>query len=62
MRPNPGHCPVDARGKRVRVRLANGEIGRADPHPMSPPGWAADTCSWRRDAHPFSIVEYEVIA
>lgn len=61
-RPNPGRCPADAKGKRVNVRLRNGSIGRCDDNPMSPAGWAADTCSWVLDEHPFAIVEYEVVA
>jgi len=64
--PNPGHCPDFARGKRVRVVLANGQ--RYGDHPVNavvPAGWAADGsngCRWSRSGHPFDIAEYEVIA
>ena len=64
MKPNPGHCPTEAIGKRVVVRLAHGGIGRADPNPTSPPGWAADGrtgCRWSKSGSPFDIAEYEVI-
>ena len=64
MKPNPGHLPEEAIGKRVRVRLSNGSIGASDPNPMSPPGWAADGrggCRWSRIGSPFDIVEYEVL-
>ena len=64
MKPNPGHCPAEAEGKRVIVRLAHGGIGKADPNPMSPPGWAADGrggCSWAITGSEFDIAEYEVI-
>lgn len=63
-RPNPGHVPADAIGKRVRVRLAHGGIGATDDNPMSPPGWAADgkgACSWEKRGTPFDIAEYEVL-
>ena len=29
MTPNPGHCPTEARGKRVRVKLRNGSTFEA---------------------------------
>lgn len=64
MRPNPGHLPEEAIGKRVRVRLANGELGRSDNNPMSPPGWAADGrggCRWSIEGQPHDIVEFEVL-
>lgn len=63
MTPNPGHCPEEAIGKRVRVRLADGEI--AKDVPGAPPGWAADGrngCTWLRRQFPFDIAEYEVIS
>jgi hypothetical protein len=53
-RPNPGYLPEDAIGKRVRVRLVNGQ-----QH-----DWPADGnggCSWAITAHPFDIAEYEVL-
>ncbi|WP_425230233.1 hypothetical protein [Sphingomonas sp.] len=65
MKANPGHCPAEAEGKRVRVRLAHGGIGDCDPNPMSPPGWAADGrngCRWSLTGSPYDIAEYEVIA
>lgn len=53
-RPNPGHLPEEAIGKRVRVRLVNGE-----QH-----DWPADGkggCSWAITGHPFDIAEFEVL-
>jgi hypothetical protein len=64
MKRNPGHLPIDAIGKRVRVQLSNGRIGRADDNPMSPPGWAADGkggCRWSRTGGSHDIDFYEVI-
>lgn len=64
MKPNPGHLPPEAIGKRVRVLLANGEPGRTDNNPMSPAGWAAEGrggCRWSIEGNPFDIAEYEVI-
>jgi hypothetical protein len=63
VKPNPGHCPEEAEGKRVRVRLADGSI--AADLPGAPPGWAADGrngCNWQRRGFPFDIAEYEVIS
>ncbi|SEM72891.1 hypothetical protein SAMN05192583_1015 [Sphingomonas gellani] len=56
MKPNPGHLPTDAMGKRVRGELENG---------MPFAGWPADgsgACNWRRTGHPFEIARYEVVA
>lgn len=64
MTPNPGFCPAEAEGKRVRVVLASGEAGRTDDNPMSPPGWAADGragCRWSITGSAFDIARYEVI-
>lgn len=64
MKPNPGHLPEEAIGKRVRVLLANGEPGRTDNNPMSPPDWAADGrggCRWSIEGHPHDIAEFEVL-
>lgn len=54
MKPNPGFCPLEAEGKRVRVKLANGHVGE----------WAADGrggCRWTIEGHEHDIAEYEVI-
>lgn len=61
MTPNPGYQPAESAGKRVRVKLANGEMGTVDPNPMSPPGWAADTTRWTLTGSPFDVADYEVI-
>lgn len=62
---NPGHCPREAKGKRVRVLLNHGEEARYDDNPMSPPGWAADGkggSKWDLDPdYPFAIKAYIVI-
>lgn len=58
MQPNPNarnnECPPDALGKRITVRLRNGELGR---------NWAADGkggCRWSQLGYDHDIVEYEV--
>ncbi|MDQ2762103.1 MAG: hypothetical protein M3Y22_00965 [Pseudomonadota bacterium] len=56
MKPNPGHCPPAAIGKRVRVRLANGNV--AGPWPADGKGGVR----WSRSGHPFDISEFEVVA
>ena len=64
MKPNPGHLPKEAEGKRVRVQLAHGGIGKCDDNPMSPPGWAADGkggCRWSITGSRFDIAAYEVL-
>ncbi|WP_173426238.1 hypothetical protein [Sphingomonas hengshuiensis] len=56
MKPNPGHLPAEAMGKRVNVRLANGSLRT---------GWPADgrgACRWTIEHSPFDIAEYEVAA
>lgn len=63
MTPNPGHCPEEAVGKRVRVRLADGSL--AKDIAGAPRGWAADGrngCTWAIRKFPFDIAEYEVIS
>lgn len=66
MKPNPGHCPDEAIGKRVIVRLVEGSVCGRDPvSPITPKGWAADGrhgCRWTITGHPFDIAEYEVIS
>lgn len=61
LRPNPGHCPPEAEGKRVRVVLNNGYDTASD----RPTGWPADGrdgCSWRRSSRdPWAIREWEPI-
>lgn len=62
MKANPGHLPEEAIGKRVIVKLANGDVcGREPVSPTAPRGWAADTARWTLTGHPFDIAEYEVI-
>ncbi len=65
MKPNPGHCPEEAIGKRVIVKLAKGHVEGTEPvTSTSPRGWAADGrhgCRWTRLGHPHDIAEYEVI-
>lgn len=55
MKLNPGHCPREAKGKRVRVILANGrEVAGS---------WPADGsggCRWSITGFDFDIAEYEV--
>lgn len=63
MKPNPGHLPDEAIGKRVRVRLADGSIPRDVKG--APRGWPADGrggCCWALRQFPFDIAEYEVIS
>lgn len=63
MKPNPGYCPEDAIGKRVRVQLRTGEVAKdvEGPYPL---GWAADGktgCKWAKTGSPFDILGYEVL-
>ena len=65
-KPNPGHCPREAKGKRVVVRLNNGNVcGEESVTPVTPPGWAADGklgCDWTIDRqYSFAIAEYYVL-
>lgn len=63
MKPNPGHLPKEAIGKRVRVRLADGSLPKDVAG--APPGWAADGpngCNWKHRNFPYDIAEYEVIS
>lgn len=58
MTPNPGYCPAEAEGKRVRVRLAS------DIEDTAPREWPADGklgCNWSIRGLPVDIAEYEVI-
>lgn len=59
MKRNTGHLPREAEGRRVRVRLANGQLAGGAA------GWPADGkggCRWETQGHPFDIAYYEVIA
>lgn len=54
MKQNPGHCPIDATGKRVNVWLGNGRKVQ---------DWSADGrsgCDWTLSGHAFAIAFYEV--
>lgn len=66
---NPGYCPPDAAGKRVKVRLRDGSVeGEKPVSDQSPAGWRADEKSrgngppanWSLSGFPFDIIEYEV--
>lgn len=56
MRPNPGICPDEARGKRVRVKLRNGYgfEAPADDRRGAP-------LDWKLSGSVFDVLEYEVI-
>lgn len=71
-KPNPGHCPEEAAGKRVFVVLYRDRETMEQPkyddqwNPMSKPGWAADGkdgCRWglSRPRHPFNIAFWRVV-
>lgn len=66
MRPNLGHCPDEARGKRVIVQLANGRICGTEPvTTVTPLGWSADGkggCRWSltRGGFPFDIAGWRL--
>lgn len=40
MQPNPGRCPPEARGKRVRLRLASGHTFEAPADGRGEPNWS----------------------
>ncbi|WJY18681.1 hypothetical protein QQS45_00050 [Alteriqipengyuania flavescens] len=62
LRPNPGHCPRAAQGKRVRVVLTNG----FDTARTAPQGWPADGrwgVNWQLPANdPWAIAQWEIAA
>lgn len=54
MKPNPGHLPTEAIGKRVRVRLVGGRMFEA-------PADGRAAVRWSLTASDFDIAEFEVI-
>lgn len=50
MNPNPGHCPANAAGKRIAVKLRDGG-GFTGP---------AATANWRLTGSRFDILEWEL--
>ncbi|MCC7097295.1 MAG: hypothetical protein IT472_08960 [Thermomonas sp.] len=62
MKPNPGHLPDDAIGKRVIVGLRNGSVcGRVPVTATAPLGWDAKQARWSLTGQPHDIAQYEVI-
>ncbi len=62
MKPNPGHIPHEARGRRVIVTLRNGSVcGRVPVSAAAPRGWAADQARWTLTEQPHDILAYEVL-
>lgn len=60
MKPNPGRCPPEAAGKRVRVRLRDGTLqGHQPVSADSKLGWAAETTNWRLTGSAFDVLEWE---
>lgn len=58
MRPNPGHLPREAIGKRVLVTLAGDKPG------TPPRNWPADGphgCCWQPRGNPADIASYAVV-
>jgi len=58
VKPNPGHIPAEAKGKRVRVNLVRDTPG------TPPRDWPADGqggCRWSETDFDFDIANYEVI-
>lgn len=63
MSPNPGRCPAEATGKRVRVILRNGtRHGDFPVNTDSKLGWAAETTNWRLTGSAFDVLEWELTA
>lgn len=64
-KPNPGHCPPEARGKRVIVLLVNGKVCGDEPvSSVTPPGWSADdkgACRWTITGFGWDIANYFVL-
>lgn len=59
---NHGTQPGRTKGKRIEVVLANGSRPSPDPvTPVSPGGWAADTCRWTLTDDPFDIAWFKII-
>jgi hypothetical protein len=62
MRTNGGHCPADAKGKRIRGILRSGlKFGFEPVSNAAPAGWSADMQNWRLTGSDFDIAEFEVI-
>jgi hypothetical protein len=63
VRTNQGKMPADAKGKRIRGKLRNGRrFGFEEVNAGQQPGWPADSTRWSIEpAHPFDIVEWELI-
>lgn len=53
MKPNPGKCPPEARGRRVIVKLASGKLAKGD--------WAADTTRWTITGSPFDVANWKIL-
>lgn len=61
-RPNPGHIPEEAVGKRVLVKLGNGRLcGAAPVNATAPIGWAANSARWTLTGSPYDISWYRVL-
>lgn len=60
MKPNPGRCPPEAAGRRVRVVLRNG-TGFAAPASGSP-GRGCPPLDWTLDLGGFAVAEWEIAA
>lgn len=58
-----GRCPREAVGKRVIVKLRNGDVcGEKQVTSVSPIGWDAKTTVWADRGFAFDVVEYRVLA
>ena len=68
-KPNNGSLPELARGKRVKVRLANGmTCGETAIASGVPKGWPADSSitkgppvRWSKSGHPFDVAEWDFV-
>lgn len=66
--PAPGSLPLQAKGKRVKVRLRNGMVCGAEPVAGdAPAGWHADNSApgkgppvrWHHDGSDFDVVAWD---
>jgi hypothetical protein len=60
MKPNPGYCPAEAAGKRVRVVLAR-DVGRDTPQTYDWPADGQGGCRWSITGDKHDVAKFEVI-
>lgn len=57
-KPNPGYCPPTAKGKRVKVKLRNGNVESGWPADRSVAG-RNPPMRWTLEDHPADVLEWD---